>query len=171
MARRSSGQRVTSANANRPRLLSVSEMEADLARGWNMHLELEARRTWNIYRDVQDGREWHPEGDNRPQVTTTGNRTWSVTRSPTATLRYRGFPLIRYPGWQVHKRSFIAREYYTNLPVGLQVPIGIRRVGLFPVLTCVRRAIRKSVLFATGRTRKGSAARRRKRSYSSHVGC
>lgn len=104
---------------------------------------------------VQDGRTWYPD-DDRPIQTVTGNRTWSV---------------VRVPRLIVHKRPIVARHYYTNLPVGFQLPIGVKRVGMFPVVTCVRRSIRKAVLFATKQTKKGSGARRRKRSYSSHVGC
>lgn len=104
---------------------------------------------------VRDGRYWNPDPDPSP-VTVTGNRTWSV---------------VRVPKLIVHKRSPIARNYYTNLPVGLQVPIGVKRAGLFPVLTCVRRKIRKAVMFATGRRHKGSGAGRRRRGEQSKVGC
>lgn len=105
--------------------------------------------------EVEDGRRWAPL-EVRVPLSVTGNRTWTIVRAPKRVI---------------HSRPLVARHYYTNLPIGLQVPIGIKRTGMFPVVTCVRRAIRKSVLFATGRTRKGSGARRRNRSYSSHVGC
>lgn len=105
--------------------------------------------------EVEDGRSWDPVGIHVPK-TITGNRTWTIVRAPKRVI---------------HSRPLIARHYYTNLPVGLQVPIGIKRQGMFPVVTCVRRAIRKSVMFALGHRRKGSGAARRRRSYSSHVGC
>lgn len=102
--------------------------------------------------EVEDGRQWHPDPD-PPVRTTSGNRTWGI---------------VRVPRLIVHRRPVLARSYYTNIPVGLQLPVGIKRVGMFPVVTCVRRAIRKSVLFATRQTGKGS---RSKRSPRSHVGC
>lgn len=125
---------------------------------------------WYDLPEVRDNRQFHPDPEPSP-VTVQGTPTWSVVRAPTPTLAYRGFPLVRFPGLQVHRRSMIAREYYTNLPVGLQVPVGIRRVGMFPVLTCVRRKIRKAVMFATGQRHKGSGARRRVRGQNSKVGC
>lgn len=144
---RSSSAR-TSATANDPlrSLLGASNSEAFASPSY-ISTGLE---------DVQDGRRFHPEDDDRPNSTVHGGRTWSV---------------IRVPRLIVHRRPVLARHYYTNVPVGLQVPIGVKRVGMFPVVTCVRRAIRKSVLFATGRRAKGSGAKRRHKSYSSHVSC
>lgn len=138
----------TTATANDPlrSLLDVSISEPFLA---------PLRPFSNPLIEVEDGRRWDPL-EVRVPLSITGNRTWSIVRAPKRVI---------------HSRPLIAREYYTNIPIGFQLPVGIKRTGMFPVVTCVRRAIRKSVLFATGRTRKGSGAKRRRRSYSSHVGC
>lgn len=104
---------------------------------------------------VEDYRQWNPESV-PPIRTVTGGRTWSIVRAP---------KLV------VHRRPVLARSYYTNLPVGLQLPVGVKRVGMFPVVTCVRRAIRRSVIFAMGKRHKGAGASRRRRNEQSKVGC
>lgn len=75
------------------------------------------------------------------------------------------------PSVRVHRRSVVARSYFSNTPVGLQVPVGVKVRSLFPVVVCVRRKIRKAVMFALGKTGKGAKARRRRRNSRSDVRC
>lgn len=101
--------------------------------------------------EVEDGRRWNP--DRRP-LTVTGNRVW-----------------VSLPKVYVHSRPVIARRYYTGTPVGLQLPVGVKYQGMFPVVTCVRRKVRRMVMFAMGRTGKGARSRNRKRNERSNVRC
>lgn len=75
------------------------------------------------------------------------------------------------PFHKVHSRSVIARSYYTNAPRGLQVPWGIKFSNPLSVTACIRRKMRRAVMFAMGRTRKGAGARRHKRNSYSNVRC
>lgn len=104
---------------------------------------------------AEDLRRWNPE---------------PIELRPPLDILGRPSRFVVAPSVKVHKRSVIARNYYTNAPVGLQAPIGIKVQSAFPVVTCVRRKIRKSVLFALGRTGKGAKAPRR-RNDRSNVRC
>lgn len=104
-------------------------------------------------------------------------RSFNFDPDPVA-LDVRGRParfavssVVRAPSVRVHRRSLIARDYYTNSFRGFQVPVGIKYQSMFPVVTCVRRKIRRAVMFALGRTRKGSGAKRRNRNDRSGVSC
>lgn len=108
--------------------------------------------------DVEDNRRFNPEPDVARDIT--GRR-----------VRFSISSVVRPPAVHVHRRPFIARNYYTNTPVGIQLPYGVKFRGMFPVVTCVRRKIRKAVLFALGRTRKGSGAKKRNRNSRSGVRC
>lgn len=148
MARRSS----SSMNRVSARTIdTANDLESLLSRSISEPILSPLRPFSSPLLEVEDGRSWDPVGIPAPK-TITGNRTWNVVQLPKRTL---------------HSRSVIARHYYTNFPVGLQLPVGITRTGMFPVVTCVRRKIRKAVMFATGRTGKGAKA---KRHYNSRSG-
>lgn len=73
--------------------------------------------------------------------------------------------------YTVHSRSVIARSYYTGMPRGFQTPIGIKFSNPLSVTACVRRKVRKAIMFAKGHRKKGSGARRRERNQWSNVWC
>lgn len=108
---------------------------------------------------VEDGRVYHPEGDDRPALDVLGRP-----------VRFSVSSVVRPPSVRVHRRSFVARSYYTNSFRGFQLPWGIKYQSMFPVVTCLRRKVRKEVLFALGRTRSGRGGSRR-RSWRSSVEC
>lgn len=113
--------------------------------------------------DVEDGRRWSPDVDPEPR-SVTGNRTWNV-------IPFTDIPIVSRPRYRVHRRSIIARDYYTGFPVGVQVPVGIKRTGVFPVAMCVRRKIRRAVMFAKRKTGLGAKAKRRRRNSYTGVKC
>lgn len=108
-----------------------------------------------LFQPLDDGRYWHPDPDHG--ALTVGGR---------------------YARIVVHKRPLIARNKALSgwiggrgVPVGLQVPIGVRFESPYKVLTCIRRKVRREVIFA--RKKAGSGVRRRKprRSWRSNVVC
>lgn len=108
---------------------------------------------------VEDRRMFHPLDDDAPALDVAGRPS-----------RFSVSSVVRPPMVRVHRRPFVARDYYTNSFRGFQVPVGIKYQSMFPVVTCVRRKIRKEVLFALGRTRKGSQGGRQ-RNWRSDVRC
>lgn len=75
----------------------------------------------------------------------------------------------------VHKRPIIARANTIfsarSYPVGLQVPVGIKFESPLKVITCLRRKIRRQIMFVTNKAGKGVRKRRPRRSYRSTVSC
>lgn len=104
--------------------------------------------------DVEDQRFFHPDPD--PVALDIRGRP----------ARFSVSSVVRPPSVRVHKRPIIARSYMTGGFRGFQFPYGIKYQSMFPVVTCVRRKMRRAVLFALGRTRKGSGANRRRNSRS-----
>lgn len=100
--------------------------------------------------DVEDQRDFHFEPD-PPAVDIRGRP-----------VRFAVSSVVRPPSVRVHRRSVVARDYYTNMFRGFQLPYGIKYQSMFPVVTCVRRKMRRMVLFALGRTKKGSRGSRRR---------
>lgn len=109
---------------------------------------------------VEDLRLYHPEDDNRPAL--------DVRSRP---ARFTVSSVVRPPSVSVHRRSFFARSYYSGGFRGFQVPVGIKFRSMFPVVTCLRRKMRRAVMFALGKTRKGSRGGRRDRNWRSDVKC
>lgn len=81
------------------------------------------------------------------------------------------FSVAVSPFHTVHSRSVVARSYFTGMPRGFQVPVGIKFSNPLSVVACVRRKVRRAVLFAKGKRHKGSGARHRRRNAYSNVGC
>lgn len=108
---------------------------------------------------VEDLRLYHPEDDNRPAL--------DVRSRP---ARFVVSSIVGPPSVVAHRRSFVARSYYSGGVRGFQVPVGIKFRSMFPVVTCIRRKMRRAVMFALGKTRKGSGGRR-DRNWRSDVKC
>lgn len=102
--------------------------------------------------DVEDGRLWHP--DPEQGALTIGGRFAQVV---------------------VHKRPIVSRSNTiwsaSGLPVGVQVPVGVRFESPLKVITCVRRKVRRQIMFATGRSGKGVKKRQPRRNWRSNVSC
>lgn len=100
--------------------------------------------------DIEDGRLWHPDADHG--ALTIGGRFAHVV---------------------VHKRPVIGRANTIwsgrGLPVGVQVPVGIQFESPLKVVTCVRRKVRRQIMFATGRG--GKFHRKPRRSWRSDIKC
>lgn len=118
-------------------------------------------RAYPAFDEVEDGRQWNP--DRRPR-TVTGNRVW-IGIAPG-----KG-GIVRRPGYYLHSRPWIARDYYSGAPRGIQLPWGVKYEGMFPVLTCVRRKIRRGVMFAKRKVGLGAKRKFRHRNERSKVGC
>lgn len=75
----------------------------------------------------------------------------------------------------VHKRPWIAYSKpiwaYRGIPVGLQPPVGVMFESPFRVIRCLRRKIRRNVIFALRKFRKGAGAKHRRRNYDSNIRC
>lgn len=101
---------------------------------------------------VEDGRSWHP--DPEQGALTIGGRFARVV---------------------VHSRPVIARSKpiwaWKGMPAGVQVPVGVRFESPFKVITCMRRKIRREVIFALNKGGKGVKRRRGRRSWRSNVSC
>lgn len=109
--------------------------------------------------EIEDRRFYHPDPD---------AVELDVRGRP---VRFDVHSVVRPPSVRVHRRSFVARDYYTNSFRGFQVPVGIKYRSMFPVVTCIRRKMRRSVLFALGRTGKGGRSKFRHRNSRSDVVC
>lgn len=101
---------------------------------------------------VDDARLWHPDPEHG--ALTIGNRWANVV---------------------VHKRPLIARTKpywsYKGFPIGVQVPVGVQFESPLRVVRCVRRKMRRGVIFALRRNKQGSGARRHKMHWHSKVWC
>lgn len=106
--------------------------------------------------EVEDGRSWHPDPD-RGAVTIGG----------------------RWARVVVHPRPIVARTKplwaWKGMPIGLQPPVGLRFESPLKVVTCVRRKVRREVIFALDRQRSrksgGRGGRRYRRTWRSNIGC
>lgn len=107
---------------------------------------------------VQDRREFHPDSL-IPDLEIDGTPSRFVV------------PGITRPRWRLHTRPWIARDYYTGSVRGFQVPVGIQYESPLRVLTCVRRKIRRQVMFAKRKMGVGAKARFRRRNSRSGVKC
>lgn len=103
--------------------------------------------------EVEDARAWHP--DPEQGALTIGGRFARVV---------------------VHKRPIIARSKpiwaWRGLPVGPQVPVGLRFESPLKVVTCLRRKIRREVIFALNRGGKGGGKKAKpRRTWRSGIRC
>lgn len=75
----------------------------------------------------------------------------------------------------VHSRPVIARSnsVFTarGYPVGVQVPVGVRFESPFKVITCVRRKVRRQIMFAKRKAGYGQKQRKPRRNWRSDVSC
>lgn len=118
-------------------------------------------RNPNFLDEIEDNRRFNP--DRRPR-TITGNRVWIGVAPGQGRF-------VRRPGYYLHSRPLLARNYYTGTPVGLQLPWGLKYEGMFPVVTCVRRKIRRAVMFAKRKVGLGAKKKYRHRNERSSVRC
>lgn len=102
--------------------------------------------------DVEDRRLWSP--DVEPSGVTIGGRVARVI---------------------VHRRPVVARANTIltprGLPVGLQVPIGLRYESPLFVLTCLRRKIRREIMFAKRKVGFGKKVKPPRRGWRSNISC
>lgn len=101
---------------------------------------------------VQDNRVYHPEGPRQSVVI--GGRLARVVVHNRPAIAY-GKPIYAYRG----------------MPHGLQVPVGTKFESPFRVVRCLRRKIRREVIFALRKEKKGAGARKRRRNPDSGVKC
>nr|QJB20130.1 MAG: hypothetical protein [Microvirus sp.] len=110
--------------------------------------------------EVEDNRTFHPNRRFRSGVTVSGRAVeLTVNAGP-----------FRFGG-AIHRRSVIARNYYTGMPVGVQVPVGIKFHEPLKVVTCIRRAVRRSVMFAKRKVGLGARQKVRRRGPYTGVKC
>lgn len=110
-----------------------------------------------LWRAAEDGRFFNFDQPETPRNVYTGRPArFSVAVSPFHT---------------VHGRSPIARSYYTGMFRGFQVPVGVKFSNPVSVSACIRRKIRRAVIFAKGYRHKGAGARHRHRNAYSNVAC
>lgn len=110
----------------------------------------------NYYRDVEDRRRWTPDPMDRAK-TVTGNRPRiNVKRGP------GGRPLrSKYQPNLFFGRAHLVGDVTSRL--GFRVPPD--------VLVCIRRAMRREVLFALKKRKAGAGAKRRRRNEWSNIDC
>lgn len=104
----------------------------------------------------EDLRLWHPDPE-RGAVEVGGRWAKVVVHSRPVVARSRALS-----SWGLSDRG---------LPVGLQVPVGLRFESPFRVLTCMRRKIRRQVIFARRKAGKGVKRRKPRRNWRSQVVC
>lgn len=104
------------------------------------------------YSTDDDRRLWHPD-PNRGAVTFGGR--WARVVVHARPVIARGKPIYSWRG----------------LPVALQAPVGLKFESPFNVVKCVRRKVRRSVIFALNKQRKGAGARHRRRDKYTGVKC
>lgn len=104
--------------------------------------------------EVEDGRRWHPDPDHG--ALTIGGRWARVV---------------------VHKRPVIARSQalkplgFSGFPRAVQVPVGVQFHSPFKVVTCIRRKVRRAVIFAKKKAGRGVKRRRPRRTFRSEIWC
>lgn len=109
---------------------------------------------------IEDLRQWHPLGDDRPFLAV-DRRSVSFSVGPNSVI--------------VHRRPVISRSNTLwssrGLPVGVQIPVGVRVESPLKVITCIRRKARRAVMFARRKVGLGAKRRTRRRNSRSNVGC
>ena len=114
----------------------------------------------NFYREVQDNRTWTPDPVGRAK-TVTGNKPRIIAKANVK--RGPGGRPLRSSG---RANLFLGRAHsvgQVSSRLGFSVP--------HDVLVCIRRAMRREVLFALKKRKAGSGARRRKRNQWSDIDC
>lgn len=160
MARRSAGR---SSAANDPlnsllRSMADPAIQAELVRQQN-YFQTAAARRWAEYwaqdsaplTEVEDRRSWHPD-PGRGAVTIGGN--WARVI--------------------VHPRPFVARSrpiWGHGLPTAVQVPWGVMYESPFRVIRCIRRKVRREVMFARGQGGKRGRKGKYHRNADSNIWC
>lgn len=107
----------------------------------------------NFYSEVEDNRRWHPEPPARGKTVSGGRPRIVVKRGP------NGRPLkskIKYLTPSAAASSVTSR-------LGYAVPRNI--------ISCIRRAMRREIIFALKKQKKGAGARRRRRNEKSNIDC
>lgn len=105
----------------------------------------------NFYSEVEDNRRWHPEPPARGKTVSGGRPRIVVKRGP------NGRPL---------KSKFLkpsAAVSSVTSRLGYAVPRNI--------ISCIRRAMRREIIFAFKKQKKGAGARRRRRNEKSNIDC
>lgn len=101
---------------------------------------------------VEDARQWHPDPGHG--ALTIGGRFARVV---------------------VHKRPIVARANTLfsprSYPVGFQVPVGLRFESPLKVVTCLRRKVRRNIMFAKRKAGFGKKQRMPRRTWRSNVSC
>lgn len=105
-------------------------------------------------RPLEDRRTWHPLGPKRPARSVQNATHRLVSRGP------GGKPLKSKPS---------PKALLTHPTAYLSHAVGFHKAK--SVLICIRRKIRKEVLFALNRTGKGARARKHRRSEYSSIRC
>lgn len=81
----------------------------------------------------------------------------------------------RYARVIVHPRPVIARANTlfsaSAYPVGIQVPVGVRFESPLKVVTCVRRKLRRKIMFAKRKAGFGQRQKMPRRDWRSNVSC
>lgn len=141
----------TSAATRDPLLRSLTQWSLPLPSG---HLQVPGLGNPFDLSQVEDGRRWHPDPDHGPL--TIGGRWARVV---------------------VHKRPVIARSQALNplgfrgFPRAVQVPVGVQFHSPLKVVTCVRRKVRRAVIFAKKKSGRGVKRRRPRRTFRSEIWC
>lgn len=102
--------------------------------------------------ELEDGRQWHPDPERSPVMI--GGRLARVVVHSRPVVAY-GKPIYAYRG----------------LPRGFQPPVGVKFESPFRVITCLRRKIRREIIFARGKAGSGKKQRMPRRDWKSSVSC
>jgi len=142
--------RYTSAGTRDGSILSLTRaLSFPLPRG---HLQLPGFGFPSHLDQVEDGRVWHPDPEHG--ALTIGGRWARVV---------------------VHQRPIMARANTIfsprSYPVGVQVPVGFKFETPLKVITCIRRRVRRSIMFATRRAGFGKRKRYPRRTWRSEIWC
>lgn len=105
---------------------------------------------------VEDGRLWHPDPD-QGALTVGGRWARVVVHSRPIVARSETFK-----SWGLVDRG---------MPVGFQVPVGLKFESPLRVITCLRRKVRREVIFARKKAGKGVKRRKPRRNWRSNVVC
>lgn len=147
------GRSNTSAASRDP---SIRSLTRALSMPLPGHFDLAAPFGFSSLNEVEDGRLWHPDPD-------------------AGALTIGG----RYARVIVHSRPIIKRSQTLSkwgitdrgIPIGVQVPVGIKYHNAFNVINCVRRKVRKQVLFARKKTGRGKSQRMPRYTWKSAIWC
>lgn len=105
----------------------------------------------------------------RPLSEVQDNRTWDPEDKPRAKTTSGGRPRIDVKS-NTRKAAQAAKLFHPSSLVGeVTSRLGFKVPGT--VIHCIRRAMRREVLFAIRKTRKGSGAKKRRRTDYSDIDC